>query len=935
MRKLFLLVTFIFSTGICSAQVIVQLQQPPPFQFKLENMWKVTLINSTGTDYRVYLQGTATESTSGLIAEATTATFILTQGTRFISPVDIMPISVHSANGKYDEVVKNIGGVPSGEYEICVSVINADDGLVLGSQCIQQEVMNLTQIELLGPGDNAFIESGKSISGLPSADSGTDEIFEIVNGSFIVFNWLPPSPVEPSQAVTYSITITEMLGLQSSYDALQSNPAFYKQGNIYSTIFQFPSAAREFSPGKKYAWQVSAYFNGVLISTSEVRNFTFGKFEDSQTRVELKPGSGLPVGLSGLMNSGNINYFNQPAADGDTKSVLTFSGTAKLENQVARRQGFNSEQPERYTNLELSPALSIYGLPFSSDILLTSQQDDLKQNMNSFALNFDIESFRDNLMERVEAKADELAESEAKQFVDLTENLENISALKTRLEELAENPENSKEIDSLKTNLAVLEEIQKRTAEANEIQTEIENMKDPENLEATLDKYNMISGTEKILMSIQTIGFGVTYPAYTPHTLNGVPVNGVNIEINPAFFYLAFAGTGNQKGITNSTYRRNLYAGRFGVGTKEGSHFHLTGLYAKDDENSIVVEPTNLTLNPQANYLFGVEGKLAFLDNHLTFEGEIVGSVLTRDTRAADLENKAIPGFIKNMVHPKISSSFDFMYSAKTSYSNDETNTKVSFGMKMIGPGFASLGAPTLRSDYLGYEGKIDQKLINKRISLSASFKSQRDNLIDWKSYTTTTTAFNINLGLRFPKLPIITFLYSPYFQKNNTTEQSNIVDNKTAMYSVMTSYSYPVMNFQSSTNFSFSLQQTKTFAGTADFSTDNYMLTQTAAFISGLSFAGSFGIIHLKPVGVFSRITTFDISSSFPVFEVVQGTIGFRTAVEKDKNNKYGVYANASVSLLDWFSLDVRVENSTYNEWNYVTEYSDTVLRTTLRAAW
>ncbi|MBL0176532.1 MAG: hypothetical protein IPP94_14915 [Ignavibacteria bacterium] len=61
-----------FSAG-ADAQVTITLQQPPPYQFKLEHMWKVTLMNPTRTTFNVYTVGRATERRDGRIVEATTA----------------------------------------------------------------------------------------------------------------------------------------------------------------------------------------------------------------------------------------------------------------------------------------------------------------------------------------------------------------------------------------------------------------------------------------------------------------------------------------------------------------------------------------------------------------------------------------------------------------------------------------------------------------------------------------------------------------------------------------------------------------------------------------------------------------------------------------------------------------------------------------------
>ncbi len=120
-----------------------------------------------------------------------------------------------------------------------------------------------------------------------------------------------------------------------------------------------------------------------------------------------------------------------------------------------------------------------------------------------------------------------------------------------------------------------------------------------------------------------------------------------------------------------------------------------------------------------------------------------------------------------------------------------------------------------------------------------------------------------------------------------------------------------------------------------SDFSTDNYMITQIASFDLPVTFALSLGIIHLKPAGAYSRISTFEFSTSFPIFEILQSTIGFRNAIEKDKNKKFSLYFGTSVTLLENYIIDFRAESYNYSEWDFLTDYSDIILRATLQAAW
>jgi hypothetical protein len=46
-------------------------------------------------------------------------------------------------------------------------------------------------------------------------------------GSYLIFNWLPPTPIPPGARVTYRLRIAEIYGRQSPYDAIRSNPAFF------------------------------------------------------------------------------------------------------------------------------------------------------------------------------------------------------------------------------------------------------------------------------------------------------------------------------------------------------------------------------------------------------------------------------------------------------------------------------------------------------------------------------------------------------------------------------------------------------------------------------------------------------------------------------------------------------------------------------------
>lgn len=842
-----------------NAQITVQLQQPPPFQFKLENMWKVTLINPTQKTYNVYLMGTATELSEGQIVEAATAVFSLPPGVKVVNTRELVPMDINVTNNKYADVVQNINAVPTGDYEICVTVINAETSMQLGMQCISAQTQNLTQVELLQPENNTRLLSGA----ITENNSDNFGVSKIITGSFITFSWLPPSPIPPGVIASYSIKIVEILGNQSPYDAVLSNPSFYINQKIYSNVFLYPVAGRMFSNNKRYAWKVDAYLNNVLVSESETWEFTYTDnsqnniINDKTTSISEKDNSSYlyfekHLQLASTNDAQLLNMIYDNEAENEIKPFL-FSGNTKLNFDGGYKDLPFSELPKNIFTAELNPTVAIYGLPFTANVLLSTQQSSDRQSLNSFAFNFDLDSYKEQLKSKLEDKISEMA-----------------------------------------------------------------------------------TGWEKLLMGVNAFGIGTNYPSYSDYTLKGVPVTGINIEMNPGIFYSAFAASKNQRSIDNIAYQRNLYAGRLGIGKKDKTHFFFTGLYVKDDENSTFVAPDNLTLTPKANYVLGVETKLNLFDDKLSFEGEGTAAVLTRDTRDADLEIKGMPGWIKGMVNPKISSSFDYSYAGKISFNNTKSATKVSVGMKMIGPGYTSLGVPNLRNDQLAYEAKLEQGFLSRKISVSSFFRTSHDNLIDWKSSTTTTTAFGINLGLNFPKLPFLQVSYSPYLQKNDEQVLSKKIENKTTVFSAVTGYTVPIEEFNFSTNVAFTSNEAKTIGGLSDYRTNSLSITEVVHFNKPISFAGAWGLIKTTSPYSNSNINNFDFSINASFTELLSNTLGVTVTTERTVSQKSGVYL--TTSILPWknFTLDARVESAAYN--NLVDNslsYSEVIFNVILNVTW
>lgn len=850
-----LLAQNIYSQG---SKVIVRLKKPPPNVFFTEDMFKITIVNPTQETYRVFLHGRSTEAIIGLVIDASCNTFELPPGTKIVQTSDVGKVTINEKNEKYKDVITRMGQLPTGNYDICVDVVNAATNDILGTDCVTQEVLLVSQVALVYP---------------------TDALTLLPENIYPIFTWMPPVPVAKGQSLMYKLKIVDKYGMQSGYDAMQSNPLYFSSTNIKSTSYQFPVAARQFKEGMKYAWQVEAYLDGNLLSSSEIYDFTFGELKQISKTKELAMmkkywGANLEGNFEGNMGG---SYFTAK------KKTFMFFFNSELFGESANRSGTGSDKEPRYGYLDLTPSVSLYGLPISSSFLFSSENSASRQNINSIGLNLDVSTIKDFIMERVNKEKDKILEEGKKELSKLTEKQ------KDKLESDAKSK--------------------------------------------VLGKMNPVL---KFISSFKTLGIGTTYPSYTPFTMQGVPISGINVEFNPGWFYIAATAQKNQKPIDNVSFRRDLYSGRIGYGQMDKSHFYITGLYANDKAGSILVDSTNQLLTPNSNYLFGIQGKLNLFRDKLSFEAEAVGSMLTRDNRDADLENKSIPSFVKNMFHPKISSQIDYSYSIKSIFDNQKSNTKVTASLKMVGPGFVTLGNPTLRGDKMEIETKISQKFINKQVSVTASFKWFRDNLISSKRYTTNTTIPNLTVNLNFKGYPYVMLAYIPNFMPNDATDPIYKFDYKNHLVMVNTGHNLRVGKMNLSSNLSYMFNQVTSLDTASGYTSNSLTLSEGLSFEIPLTLSFSFCAIHSDYVNEYSRLLSFDSYASYVLEDVWTNSIGFATGVEKAKNRKRMFYLTTSLNLVKNMTFEIRTEKNLYTDWlSGSNNFDEFLIRGTVTTNW
>ena len=150
--RMFLLLIIFLVTNFSFAQITATLRQPPPFQFRAADLWRVNLTN-TGSPAEIYLKAIVTKGAVNLV-EATSSkfTFPTTLTPKLIDAASISPIDLKKNSTEIDDAFKSTGSLPSGKYNICIYVYSSSNSL-LSQYCADFEVLQTIKGELISPRD--------------------------------------------------------------------------------------------------------------------------------------------------------------------------------------------------------------------------------------------------------------------------------------------------------------------------------------------------------------------------------------------------------------------------------------------------------------------------------------------------------------------------------------------------------------------------------------------------------------------------------------------------------------------------------------------------------------------------------------------------------------------------------------------------------------
>jgi hypothetical protein len=346
------------------------------------------------------------------------------------------------------------------------------------------------------------------------------------------------------------------------------------------------------------------------------------------------------------------------------------------------------------------------------------------------------------------------------------------------------------------------------------------------------------SGRGGLMAHVRRLGIGTSSLFLSPLVMDGRPVTGAEIELTPGPFYADIGGGRMRRSIdpadtTAYAYTRWVWGLRAGVGRPGGSHLHLSYLHGWDNSRISGGGPW-LDLPPAESHTASVQAR--FEAGRATLRGEAAWSLYTADRNAPTKEYEDVPGWVFDLFSPNLTSRIAMSASGEALLRLGATSLRT--GLTYVEPGYASLGAPSLRPDLLEYEASATHRLSARRLTLTAFLRRSRDNLVEWKSSRTTTSS----AGARATWAPAgrwyVSAGASPWFRRSDGEPGA---DMDSWLATVSAGGSAPLSRLELSTAGTFGLQRSAWKDSDRSYTGRTWSVTQTASDRTGLSATGSF----------------------------------------------------------------------------------------------
>ena len=415
-----------------------------------------------------------------------------------------------------------------------------------------------------------------------------------------------------------------------------------------------------------------------------------------------------------------------------------------------------------------------------------------------------------------------------------------------------------------------------------------------------------------VLSWISSIGIGASNPYFSSFTLNSANISGANLAIDPGGFHFAAAGGRNRRAVepdgdSPGEYERNLYAVQMGPGSPYGTHLHLNMLYGKDREGSIT-EDSTFRISPSENWVVSLDLGSVMSNGGIRINGEIAGSMFTRDTRSPGVESEEIPNWLLDFSGVNASSGFGWALNLSSTVRFAENMLSASF--RRVNPGYESMGSPYLQNDNMSLESRAERYFMDRQLSVGVWYRWESDNLMNTKSYTTSADIYGIRAGFLFREFPEIFISYSPSFTDMQDSSASRV---KTSMISVSANYRREIAGLDVNSALAFSLHDNSAGSGSSEYSSTSAVLRETVSLDFPLVLNGCISVRRTRIVSNPVWQYTGDLRGTwFPSHSLSMTLGGYYTLGDDEK--KRGVVLNGGFPICEYLTANLYGEYVDYS---------------------
>lgn len=148
-------------------------------------------------------------------------------------------------------MLSQTGRFPEGEYEYCFQFLRTSykPDPEIFENCFQQTILPAMPLLLIDPYNG-------------------DEICNTRPG----FSWQPPVPLIPD--VRYRIVVVPVYDKQDAMEALVNNRPVINMAGLRQQFINYPPQTPDLVKGQQYAWQVLVHKGDIIVTKSEVWQFT-------------------------------------------------------------------------------------------------------------------------------------------------------------------------------------------------------------------------------------------------------------------------------------------------------------------------------------------------------------------------------------------------------------------------------------------------------------------------------------------------------------------------------------------------------------------------------------------------------------------------------------------------------------------------------------